>query len=180
MNTPAYTGLRVHTSTPSRNAHPIVPETSLAGSTVTPATPQAAARDARREKEPVGPTREQHREREAGEVDEAVSGRDECGQVVQPVRVEAPDERADDLADGRDDDDRERLDAYPARMERKERHEHAHGEDPEQELTAMADVLVDDEAAERPRGDGEERHEGEAPAHHAHLRRSGGCGSIEG
>ena len=80
----------------------------------------------------------------------------------------------------RDGDDRERLDTHAARMEREERREHAHGEHPEQELTAVADVLVDDEAAERPRGDGEERHEGEAAAHHAHLRRSGGCGSIEG
>ena len=66
------------------------------------------------------------------------------------------------------------------RVEREERRKYAHREDPEQELPAVADVLVDDEAAERPGGDGHECHEGQPAAHRAHLRRSGGCGSIEG
>jgi hypothetical protein len=43
MKTPAYTGCRAHARTPIRNAQPIVPETSAAGSTVTPATPHVAA-----------------------------------------------------------------------------------------------------------------------------------------
>jgi hypothetical protein len=50
-------------------------------------------------------------------------------------------------------------------MERQERCEHAHREDSEQELTAVTDVLIDDEPAERPCGDGEERHEGKPAAH---------------
>jgi len=65
-------------------------------------------------------------------------------------------------------------------MESKERRKDAHREDPEQELTAVADPLIDDEAAERPGSDGHECHEGQPAAHQAHLRRSGGCGSIEG
>jgi hypothetical protein len=55
-------------------------------------------------------------EREPTEIHEPVTRRDERGQVVESVAVEAPDERADDLADRRDSDDRERLQSDRLRM----------------------------------------------------------------
>jgi hypothetical protein len=48
-------------------------------------------------------------EREAGQVDESVGRRDEQRQVVQPVVVDAPDERSGDFADRREADDAECL-----------------------------------------------------------------------
>ena len=49
------------------------------------------------------------RERQAGQVDDPVRRRDEKRQVVQAVVVDAPDQRAGDLADRREGDDAERL-----------------------------------------------------------------------
>ena len=55
--------------------------------------------------------RQRRRERQAAEVDEPVRGRDEERQVVEPVVVDAPDERARHFADRGEGDDAERLGA---------------------------------------------------------------------
>ena len=78
-----------------------------AADTVSPASPQRASRSPPRRPRPARAT--SAGEREPAEVHDPVRGRDEQRQVVQPVRVDAPDERAGHLADGREHDDAERL-----------------------------------------------------------------------
>jgi hypothetical protein len=72
-------------------------------------------------------------EREAGQVDESVGRRDEQRQVVQPVVVDAPDQRSGDLADRRETDDAKRLrapfDGYL--RQRGDKHEPGHDSEPE-------------------------------------------------
>ena len=71
-------------------------------------------------------------------------------EVLEPVAVEAPYERADDLAERRDADDRERLEANGRRLEREEHREDAGREDAERQLSRVPDLLIDDEPADRP------------------------------
>ena len=77
--------------------------------------------------------------------------RHERRKVLEPVAVEAPHERADDLAERRDADDRERLEANGRRLEREERREDADREDAERQLSRVPDLLIDDEPADRSR-----------------------------
>ena len=65
--------------------------------------------DGGREHEHAGVAGERGREREAGQVDEAVGGRHEERQIVQPVGVDAPDQGSGHLADRGEDDDPECL-----------------------------------------------------------------------
>ena len=112
----------------------------------------------------------QRRERDAGEVDEPVPRRHVRGDVVEPVLVEAPDQRADDLADRRHAHDRERLPANGARLEREQRREHGGGEQAEDALARRVDRALQQEPARGPRDDDRERDEGKA-AHSPYLRR---------
>ena len=149
--TPAYAARkRERQRKRQRSGTPIAPATSRRGRTVSPASPQ-----------PIAPTAatatsdalaHERGDREAAEIDEPVRGRDEQRQVVQPVRVDAPDERADHLADRRERDDAERLRAGERgqRAERGEQHEP--GQRAERELPVEADLRVDREQRREIRG----------------------------
>jgi len=91
-----------------------------------------------------------------------VPRRHERWKVLESVAVDAPHERADDLAERRDADHRERLEANGGRLEREERSEDAGREDAERQLSRVPDLLIDDEPADRPGADDEERDEREA------------------
>ena len=73
-------------------ARTIAPATSSRGSTVSPASPQRDEPTAATRDEPPRP--DDRSEREPAQIDEPVRRRDEERQVVQPVAVDAPDERA--------------------------------------------------------------------------------------
>jgi hypothetical protein len=89
--------------------------------------------------------RHERRHREPGEVHEAVAGRDEGGQVLEAVRVEAPDERPDHLPHRRDPDDGECLNADRSGLEKEQRAQNRCREDAEQELLSAVDVSVEPE-----------------------------------
>lgn len=108
-----------------------------------------------------------HCQRDAAEKDESVTRRDESRQVVESVRVEAPDERADDLSERRDADDQERLDANRPRLENEQASEHRCRQEPEKKLTSVADVAVGPQARGHVRNRDDEGENGCA----AHRRR---------
>ncbi len=84
---------------------------------------------------------------QAGEVHDAVRRGHEEGQVVQPVAVDAPDERAGHLPDGRERDDGERLRA-PFRGDPCQRGaEHGEGQDAESELLRVGREVIEGEQA---------------------------------
>jgi hypothetical protein len=120
---------------------------------------------------------EHGRQRQTREIDEPVARRHERGKVVEPVGVETPYERADDLADRRDRNDRQRLDTHLRRMSREECSEDADREDTERKLARMSDVLVDDEPAEGPGGDGEQCDQLEAVHHRIFVDAAAGVRS---
>ena len=64
-------------------------------------------------------------------------------------------------------------------MEREEHGENSDREDSERELSRVAHLPIDEEPADGPGGDDDERCDWEA-AHHSHLRRCGGGGSPVG
>ena len=148
-----------------RNAQPIVPETSGDGSTVTPASPQTPATSSRRNEEDCSPIVEQRSEREAGQVHQAVSRWHERREVLEPVRVQPPDDGAHDLAGRGDDDHRQRLETHDPRLEREQAGEEQGSEHAERELPRVTDLTVDGEAAHGPRTDDDESDERKA-AHH--------------
>ena len=78
----------------SRRGTPTAPATSRRGSTVRPSSPHVAAAAAAIATSGADVPAQRGREREPGEVDDAVSRRYEERQVVQAVVVDAPDERA--------------------------------------------------------------------------------------
>jgi hypothetical protein len=88
---------------------------------------------------------EGEREREAGEVDEAVCRRHEERQVVQPVGVDAPDERAGDLAERREGNDAECLRAPLHRHARQRGREHDPRDGAEEELLRVAREVIERE-----------------------------------
>ena len=88
---------------------------------------------------------QRERERDAGQEDEPVRGRHEHRQVVQPVGVEAPDQRAGHLADRREDDHAERLRPPLNRDARQPGDEHDPGQPAERELLRVGRVVVDRE-----------------------------------
>ena len=88
---------------------PSAPATSRRGIASRPSTPQVTAAAAATPTTSARVPRERERERDAREEHEPVRGRHEHRQVVQPVGVEAPDQRAGDLADRREHDHAERL-----------------------------------------------------------------------
>jgi len=108
-----------------------------------------------------------------------VAGRHERREILEAIRVHTPEDRPDQLAERRDPDDCEGLHPDGRRMQCQESQEDARREDAERELTGPADLLVRQQAAGRPACDHDDRNDGKA-AHHAHLRRSTGGGSIEG
>jgi len=81
--------------------------------------------------------------------------------VLEPVRVDAPDDRADHLAAGRNEDDGERLQPHRSRLEREERGEDARREHAEAELARSPKVLIEPESAGRPDCDDGERDGGQ-------------------
>ena len=72
-------------------------------------------------------------------------GRHEARQVLQPVRVDAPDEGADDFGAGRDDDHDERLSPQRGRRVPAGEAERDPRTAAEHELTPGADLRVDRE-----------------------------------
>ena len=82
------------------------------------------------------------REREAGQVDEPVRGRHEQRQVVQAVVVDAPDQRAGDLADRREADDAERLSPHLERHARERREQNDDRQPPSAKLLGIARVPI--------------------------------------
>jgi hypothetical protein len=88
---------------------------------------------------------ERGREREAGQVDEAVRGRDEEREVVQPVGVDAPDQRTGHLAERREDDDAERLCAPLSRYAEHHHRQHRPRQRAEEELFGVGGVAVERE-----------------------------------
>ena len=122
-----------------RSGTPIAPATSRRGSTVSPASAQpvaptaAAPTSARSRSAPATPAREE---------DEAVRRWDEERQIVQPVGVDAPDERPCDLADRREDDHAECLDATLCMKWNEQSREHDPGQCAEGQLPATADLGV--------------------------------------
>jgi geranylgeranyl reductase family protein len=104
-------------------------------------------------------------EAQPGEVDEAVSRGDEEGQVVQAVRVDAPDDRAEDLHAGCSHDDQQRAHAAFRRQATKGCEENRPGSGAEEQLTAQAYGHVDPEDGEEERDD-EGAEEPGARSHH--------------
>ncbi len=139
-----------------------MPATSGAGSTVTPAIPHVSGDGTGGDEKCGHARREERRQGETREVDEPVPGRHERRQVLEPVAVEAPHQRADDLAQRRDPDDSERLHAHVRRLGHEECHKHSGREDAERQLARVLDVAIDDEAADGPGADDEKRDEREA------------------
>ena len=92
-------------------------------------------------------------------------GRDEERQVVQPVAVDAPEERARHLARGRERDDGERLRACERRQRPQRGEEQEPAEPAEHELSAQSDVRVDGQQRRKVRGS-----DGGIPARNGHRR----------
>jgi hypothetical protein len=92
-------------------------------------------------------------ERQPGDEDEPVRGRDERRQVVEPVRVDAPDDRPGHLGDGRCTDDDGDLGAPLDRKRPGGEQEHDPGEPTQDELAVEVDVAVDPEESRQIRGD---------------------------
>ena len=74
-----------------------------------------------------------------------MAGRHERGQVLEPVGVDAPDDRADDLGARGDHDDDERLRAEQRRDAAQRDGERDPGREAEQQLRAGVDLRVDGE-----------------------------------
>ena len=88
--------------------------------------------------------------------------RHERRKVLQPVPVQAPHERADDLTESRDSDDCERLETDGRRLEGEEHREDADREQSERQLSRVTDLPIDDEPTDGPGSDDEERDERKA------------------
>jgi len=71
-----------------------------------------------------------------------VTGWDERRQVLEPVRVEAPHERAHDLSDRRDAHDEQRQQPLLAGVDREQRRQHDARECAEGELTFDPDAAL--------------------------------------
>ena len=105
--------------------------------------------------------------------------RDEGRQVVQPVPVEAPDERPDDLAERREPHDGERLQPHGPGLEGDQRRQDERREHTETELASPVDVPVCREHGNDGHDDRHERQEGQA-AHRRIFVETAVNGSIEG
>jgi len=73
-------------------------------------------------------------QRDAAEIDEPVRGRDEERQIVEPVVVDAPDERAGHLADRREEHDADGLRPHKRGKRPQRASEHGKREHAEREL----------------------------------------------
>jgi hypothetical protein len=125
--------------------------------------PAGDTHDGRRH-QPAPPATGGFREREPGEVDEPVPGRHVGREVPEPVLVDAPEQRPDDLAARRDDDDEHGLAPHRGGLETEQPREQGRGADAERELPPRPSVPVDPERHEDPRGGDGDREWG-PPAH---------------
>ena len=114
------------------------------------------------DEEPARASPDERSQGEPCEVDEPVSGRDERRQVVEAIRVHAPNERPDHLPDRCEADDGEGLQPRRLGMYRQKHHEDGRGHETENELARVPDELVDRENGDDGHDDHRERDEREA------------------